>query len=117
MPCIVLGTGNITASKTPAHREFAFCGGKTDSKLADLCKRVLSAVRNVKDTKGVPRVGGDHTFMLGQEALSDMWLFKQRPQGLCLSERASYVDMEGEEQSALQCSGCPVVWVGVGRSE
>lgn len=52
--------------------------------------------------------------MLGQEVLSDMWLFKQRPQG---SERASYVDMEGEEQSALQCSGCPVVWVGVGRSE
>lgn len=35
------------------------CGGKTDSKLADLCKRVLSAVRNVNDTKGVPRVGGD----------------------------------------------------------
>lgn len=52
--------------------------------------------------------------MLGQEVLSDMWLFKQRPQGLCLSERASYVDMEGEEQSALQCSGCPVVWVGWG---
>lgn len=71
-------------------------------------------MRNVKDTKGVPRVGGDHTFMLGQEALSDMWLFKQRPQG---RKRASYVNIEGEEQSALQCSGYPVFWVGVGGSE
>lgn len=43
-----------------------------------------------------------------------MWLFKQRPQG---SKRASYVNIEGEEQSALQCSGYPVVWVGVGGSE
>lgn len=29
VPCIVLGTGNITARETPAHREFAFCCGKT----------------------------------------------------------------------------------------
>lgn len=58
-PCIVLGTGNRTASKTLAHREFAFCCGKTDSKLVDLCKMMLSAGRNIKDTKGVPSVRGD----------------------------------------------------------
>lgn len=49
--------------------------------------------------------------MLGQEVLSVMWPFKQRPEG---SERASYVNIEGEEQSALQWSECPVVWIGVG---
>lgn len=49
--------------------------------------------------------------MLGQEVLSVMWPFKQRPEG---SERAGYVNIEGEEQSALQWSECPVVWVGVG---
>lgn len=49
--------------------------------------------------------------MLGQEVLSVMWPFKHRPEG---SERASYVNIEGEEQSALQWSECPVVWVGVG---
>lgn len=47
--------------------------------------------------------------MLGQEVLSVMWPFKQRPEG---SERASYVDIDGEEQSALQWS--EGLWSGSG---
>lgn len=67
-PCIVLGTGNITASKTPAHREFAVVERQTVNWLiyAKGCWVLWEMWTIQREFQGWE---GTYTFMLDQEAL------------------------------------------------